>query len=262
MCERVEDVYVVFQSLPERNSVFMLNWVIVRLVWIYRRCQKSDSWCCSYPRLVTWNSLLATYCVHNKEAIAFKLVMDRQGFGLELDVYTYTSVISACFDEAHIKHGKSLHGLVIKRGLEKSVPISNALISMYLKSKNRRMEDALLIFDTMELKDRDSWNPILTGFLQLGFKMPGNSWGMNSGINPGILIAATHYQISGYARTAAWIVLDLIRLGAIFYAIICPKPPPCATSEQIRIFEEVIATLVLRNRASIRGNSMRSTEHF
>ena len=145
---------------------------------IYRRCQKSDSWCCSYPRLVTWNSLLATYCVHNKEAIAFKLVMDRQGFGLELDVYTYTSVISACFDEAHIKHGKSLHGLVIKRGLEKSVPISIALISRYLKSKNRCMEDALLIFDTIESKDCVSWNSILNGFLQLGFKMPGNSLDM------------------------------------------------------------------------------------
>ena len=104
--------------------------------------------------------------------------MDRQGFGLELDVYTYTSVISACFDEAHIKHGKSLHGLVIKRGLEKSVPISIALISRYLKSKNRCMEDALLIFDTIESKDCVSWNSILNGFLQLGFKMPGNSLDM------------------------------------------------------------------------------------
>ena len=46
---------------------------------------------------------------------------------------------------------------------------------MYLKSKNRCMEDALLIFDTMESKDHVSWNSILTGFLQLGFKMPGNS---------------------------------------------------------------------------------------
>ncbi|GMY29146.1 putative pentatricopeptide repeat-containing protein At3g25970 [Fagus crenata] len=118
--------------------------------------------------LVTWNSLLAAYLVHNKEALAFKLFMDMQGYGLEPDIYTYTSVISACFDEAHKNHGKSLHGLVIKRGLEKSVPISNALVSMYLKSNNRCMEDALLIFDTMESKDRVSWNSILTGFSQLG----------------------------------------------------------------------------------------------
>ncbi|KAF3969684.1 hypothetical protein CMV_006545 [Castanea mollissima] len=57
-------------------------------------------------------------------------------------------------------------------------------------------------------------------------------------------------------------IVGLIQLGAIFYAIVCPKPPPCATSEQIRIIEEVTATLVLRNRASIRGNNMRSTENF
>ena len=37
-CVRVEDVYVVFQSLPERNSIFMHNWVIVRL-YGEGRCQ-------------------------------------------------------------------------------------------------------------------------------------------------------------------------------------------------------------------------------
>ena len=52
-----------------------------------------------------------------------------QGFGLEPDIYTLVS-FSACFDEAHKNYGKSFYGLVIERGLEKSVPIYNALISM------------------------------------------------------------------------------------------------------------------------------------
>nr|POE97929.1 putative pentatricopeptide repeat-containing protein [Quercus suber] len=239
-CERVEDAYVVFQSIPERNSVTWnaliagyvqvgdretAFWLLDYMEWegikvddgtfaplltllddadFYRLTMQihckivkhglvfhntvcnalitSYSECGSIEDakrvfdgavdtrdLVTWNSLLAAYLVHNKEAIAFELFMDMQGFGHEPDIYTYTSVVSACFDEAHKNHGKSLQGLVIKRGLEKSVPISNALISMYLKSNNRCMEDALLIFDTMELKDRVSWNSILTGFSQLGF---------------------------------------------------------------------------------------------
>ena len=239
-CQRVEDAYVVFQCIPERNSVTWnaliagyvqvgdrgtAFWLLDYMEWegikvddgtfaplltllddadfykltIQIHCKivkhglvfhntvcnaliTSYSECGSIEDakrvfdgavdtrdLVTWNSLLAAYLVHNKEAIAFELFMDMQGFGLEPDIYTYTSVVSACFDEAHKNHGKSLHGLVIKRGLEKSVPISNALISMYLKSNNRCMEDALLIFDMMELKDRVSWNSILTGFSQLGF---------------------------------------------------------------------------------------------
>ncbi|GAV77599.1 PPR domain-containing protein/PPR_2 domain-containing protein/PPR_3 domain-containing protein [Cephalotus follicularis] len=118
--------------------------------------------------LVTWNSMLAAYLVHEKE-LAFKLFVDMQGLGFEPDFYTYTSVISACFEKVHKDHGKSLHGLVIKRGLEKSVPISNALIAMYLKLNNKSMEDTLHIFDSMESKDRVSWNSMLTGFSQCGF---------------------------------------------------------------------------------------------
>ncbi|KAB1204776.1 hypothetical protein CJ030_MR8G027377 [Morella rubra] len=118
--------------------------------------------------LVTWNSMLASYLVHKKEELAFKLFMDMQWLGFEPDIYTYTSVISACFDGAHKNHGKSLHGLVIKRGLEESVPISNALIAMHLKSNNGSMEEAILIFNSMETKDRVSWNSILTGLSQIG----------------------------------------------------------------------------------------------
>ncbi|GMY36927.1 RNA pseudouridine synthase 6, chloroplastic isoform X1 [Fagus crenata] len=36
-------------------------------------------------------------------------------------------------------------------------------------------------------------------------------------------------------------VADLIHFGAVYYALVCPKPPPSATPEQIQIFEEVTA---------------------
>ena len=188
-CQRVEDAYVVFQCIPERNSVtwnaliagyvqvgdrgtaFWLldymewegikvddgtfaplltllddadfykltmqihckivkhglvfhNTVCNALITSYSECGSIEDakrvfdGAVDTRDLVTWNSLLAAYLVHNKEAIAFELFMDMQGFGLEPDIYTYTSVVSACFDEAHKNHGKSLHGLVIKRGLE------------------------------------------------------------------------------------------------------------------------------------------------
>ncbi|KAM6559441.1 hypothetical protein CsatA_028680 [Cannabis sativa] len=118
--------------------------------------------------VVTWNSMIGACLVHNKEDYAFKLFMKMQWFGFEPDIYSYTSIISACFEEAHKNYGKSLHGLIIKRGLEQSVPVNNALIAMYLKSNNRSMVEALNIFGSMKLKDRVSWNSILTGLSQLG----------------------------------------------------------------------------------------------
>ncbi|RZC53472.1 hypothetical protein C5167_012328 [Papaver somniferum] len=83
-------------------------------------------------------------------------------------MYTYSSVLSACFGLKHHKEGKSLHGLAIKRGLDQAVPVCNSLIVMYLKSSNTSMEDAINCFDSMELKDNVSWNSILTGFSQNG----------------------------------------------------------------------------------------------
>ncbi|KAJ6418940.1 hypothetical protein OIU84_029108 [Salix udensis] len=119
--------------------------------------------------LVTWNSMLVAYLVHDKDEDAFNLFLEMQGFGFEPDIYTYTCVISASFEAAHINYGKSLHALVIKRGLVESVTICNALITMYLKLNNKSMKAALNLFYSMKSKDRVSWNSILTGFSQMGF---------------------------------------------------------------------------------------------
>ena len=118
--------------------------------------------------LVTWNSMLAAYLVNNEEEGAFELFLEMQVLGFEPDIYTYTSIISAAFEGAHQGQGKSLHGLVIKRGLEFLVPIANSLIAMYLKSHSKSMDETLNIFESMENKDHVSWNSILTGFSQRG----------------------------------------------------------------------------------------------
>ncbi|KAK7245835.1 hypothetical protein RIF29_40687 [Crotalaria pallida] len=55
-------------------------------------------------------------------------------------------------------------------------------------------------------------------------------------------------------------VADLIRFGAVHYALVCPQPPPNATEEQIRIFQEVTDPLVLRKRASIKGKTVREAQ--
>ncbi|KAK6927679.1 Pentatricopeptide repeat [Dillenia turbinata] len=118
--------------------------------------------------LVTWNSMLAAYLEHDKGGLAVELFLEMQRLGSQPDIYTYTSIISGCSEDALLNHGKSLHGLVIKRGLEQSIPISNSLMAMYLKSNNKSMEDALSIFDSMESKDHVSWNSVLTGFSHMG----------------------------------------------------------------------------------------------
>ncbi|XP_010538760.1 PREDICTED: RNA pseudouridine synthase 6, chloroplastic isoform X2 [Tarenaya hassleriana] len=55
-------------------------------------------------------------------------------------------------------------------------------------------------------------------------------------------------------------VADLIHFGAVYYALVCPKPPPTATPEQVRLFEEVTSPSVLSNRTSIKGKTVREAQ--
>ncbi|CAL0313168.1 unnamed protein product [Lupinus luteus] len=150
--------------------------------------------------LVTWNSMLAAYLMHDKEDLAFKIFIDMQKFGFEPDIYTYTGVISACYAPEHKSHGKSLHGLVIKRGLENSIAVSNALISMYLKLNNRCMEDALKIFYSMNLIDCCTWNTILAGYSQVGL----NEDALRLFVQMRSLVIETdHYTFSAVIRSCS-----------------------------------------------------------
>ncbi|XP_008809278.3 putative pentatricopeptide repeat-containing protein At3g25970 [Phoenix dactylifera] len=115
--------------------------------------------------LVTWNSMLAAYARYGFTEHAVEIFVRMQEAGVAQDMYTFTSVISACFE--HGLRGRAFHGLVIKRGLESTTPVSNALLAMYIRScKDGLMEDAMKCFGLMEFRDSVSWNSILTGFSQ------------------------------------------------------------------------------------------------
>ncbi|XP_012568926.1 RNA pseudouridine synthase 6, chloroplastic [Cicer arietinum] len=55
-------------------------------------------------------------------------------------------------------------------------------------------------------------------------------------------------------------VADLIKFGAVYFALVCPKPPPTATAEEIRVFKKATEPLVLRKRASIKGKTIREAQ--
>ncbi|KAL3519494.1 hypothetical protein ACH5RR_017643 [Cinchona calisaya] len=55
-------------------------------------------------------------------------------------------------------------------------------------------------------------------------------------------------------------VSDLIHFGAVYYALVCPKPPPSATPEQIKTYKQATTPSVLKNRASIKGKTVREAQ--
>ncbi|CAM8940226.1 unnamed protein product [Rhodiola kirilowii] len=55
-------------------------------------------------------------------------------------------------------------------------------------------------------------------------------------------------------------VADLINFGAVYYALVCPNPPPTATPDQFRVFKEATAQEVLKTRKSIKGKTVKEAQ--
>ncbi|CAL9123728.1 unnamed protein product [Musa textilis] len=119
--------------------------------------------------VVTWNSMLAAYACHGFTADAIELFARMQKLGIDPDMYTFTSAISACFDRGRSGDGRAVHAVAIKMGFDDALPVSNALVAMYIRAgEDGAVEDAWRCFRSMELKDSVSWNSMLTGLSQSG----------------------------------------------------------------------------------------------
>ncbi|XP_077231845.1 tetratricopeptide repeat (TPR)-like superfamily protein [Tasmannia lanceolata] len=76
-------------------------------------------------------------------------------------------VLPVCAQLRALKSGKSIHGYVIKSGLESETLVGNALLSMYAKCGSV-WEDSYCLFSQIDTKDVISWNAMIAGYIENG----------------------------------------------------------------------------------------------
>ncbi|GAA0184950.1 hypothetical protein LIER_32238 [Lithospermum erythrorhizon] len=84
----------------------------------------------------------------------------------EPDNFTMPCVIKACGRIMDVRLGKCVHGMVEKYGLSDDVFVGNALISMY--GDFAVVEEAVKMFEVMDMKNLVTWNSILNVFAENG----------------------------------------------------------------------------------------------
>nr|GEX13205.1 pentatricopeptide repeat-containing protein At2g27610-like [Tanacetum cinerariifolium] len=116
--------------------------------------------------VVTWNALISGHMNAGFYDEAVKLLHDMLSKGFELNLHSYSSILSICGDLPAINWGKETHCCIVKLEFDSNVVVGSALIDMYAKCG--KLSNARVVFDNFNFKNIVSWNTMLVGYAHHG----------------------------------------------------------------------------------------------
>ncbi|KAJ9560683.1 hypothetical protein OSB04_005843 [Centaurea solstitialis] len=114
--------------------------------------------------LFSWNVLIGGYAKAGYFDEALNLYHRMLWDGLRPDVYTFPSVLRTCGAVPDLVRGREVHVHVLRFGFQSDIDVNNSLITMYAKCGD--VYSARLVFDKMPVKDRISWNAMISGYFE------------------------------------------------------------------------------------------------
>ncbi|KAH9295688.1 hypothetical protein KI387_039276 [Taxus chinensis] len=121
-----------------------------------------------------WSAMIAGHARHGHSEEALKLFLDMLRSGMNSSQFSFTSILSVCANLRDLECGRSLHGYIVRTGLDTNVFVGNSLVDMYGKCVS--MEDAHKVFDEMSKHDEVSWNAMIGAYAQNGDGVEALKW--------------------------------------------------------------------------------------
>lgn len=120
----------------------------------------------SYRNLVTWNTIISGFLLNGFPMQGLELFCKLLMSDVKLDVYTLSIVLSICASVSSLRHGKQVHGYILRYNLFSNTSLGNGLITMYTKCGN--LSCSVRVFNGMIEKDTVSWNALISAYAQHG----------------------------------------------------------------------------------------------
>lgn len=117
-----------------------------------------------HKNLVTWTLMITRYVQLGLLGDAVDLFCRMIVSEYTPDVFTLTSLLSACVEMEFFSLGKQLHSCVIRSRLASDVFVGCTLVDMYAKSA--AVENSRKIFNTMLRHNVMSWTALISGYVQ------------------------------------------------------------------------------------------------
>ncbi|XP_071735525.1 pentatricopeptide repeat-containing protein At4g13650 [Rutidosis leptorrhynchoides] len=141
------------------------------LVCLYARCGLINEAYLAFDKInhkdnVSWNGLVSGFAQSGNYEESLKVFSKMNEIGVEMNMFTYGSAVSAAANTTNVTQGKQIHSRMIKTGYSLEPEASNVLITLY--SKCGSLNDAKKEFLEMRDKNEISWNAMITGYSQHG----------------------------------------------------------------------------------------------
>ncbi|KAJ9187149.1 hypothetical protein P3X46_002638 [Hevea brasiliensis] len=161
-----------FDDMPEKDD---LSWTTIITGYVKnddldsaRELFDGNGMC--EKMVVAWNAMISGYMHRGLYKEALEMFRKMYLSGMQLDEFTFTSIISVCANAGFFQLGKELHAYILKTEVNPSpdfsLPVNNALITLYWRCG--RVDEAREIFNYMPVRDLVSWNAILSGYVNAG----------------------------------------------------------------------------------------------
>lgn len=116
---------------------------------------------------VSWVMMISRLSRNGRETEAVLLFCQMHESGILPTPYIFSSILSSCAKAQLFKIGEQVHGFACKSGFSSQTFVCNSLISLYCRAED--CISAERIFLAMELRDRVSYNSLISGLAQMGF---------------------------------------------------------------------------------------------
>ncbi|KAL5753192.1 hypothetical protein ACOSQ2_023699 [Xanthoceras sorbifolium] len=120
----------------------------------------------STRNLITWNTIIFAFLLNGFPLQGLEQLSKLLISELRPNVYSLSIALSICASIPSWRHGKQVHGYILRCNLFSNTSLGNGLITMYAKCGD--LNGSLRVFNEMIEKDTISWNALISAYAQHG----------------------------------------------------------------------------------------------
>ncbi|PON49242.1 DYW domain containing protein [Parasponia andersonii] len=114
--------------------------------------------------VVSWSGMISGYVLLGEDEEALRLFKQALVENLDVNDFTFSSVVRVCGNSTLLELGRQIHGLCFKTSYDSSSFVGSALVSLY--SRCGDIEGAYRVFNEIPVKNLGLWNAMLIACAQ------------------------------------------------------------------------------------------------